>query len=75
MNVEDVVAARIAAARLRIAATKKRRTSMEAARSKGLAQRHAAKLRNQAAGVATPVIHNPQASDPTPVDNHEGTAR
>jgi hypothetical protein len=56
-NVDDVVAARIAAARLRIEATRKRRAAMEAARTKGLARRHAAKLRHQAdprPGVATP---------------------
>lgn len=60
MNVDDVVAARIAAARMRIEATKKRRLAQQAARAKGLAQRHAAKLRAQAArrpkpaGVPTP---------------------
>lgn len=46
MNVDDVVAERIAAARARIEAAKRRRTALAAARQRGLAQRHAAKLRN-----------------------------
>lgn len=46
MNVDDVVAERIAAARARIAAAKRRRATLAAARQRGLAQRHAAKLRN-----------------------------
>lgn len=62
MNVNDVVRIRIAEAARRIELAKKRRAAMEAARAKGLAQRHAAKLRAQAArrpepeppGVATP---------------------
>lgn len=49
MNVDDIVAARIAAARGRIEATRRRRIAQQAARNKGLAQRHAARLRNQAA--------------------------
>lgn len=60
MDVNDVVRIRIEEAARRIELAKKRRAAMEAARSKGLAQRHAAKLRAQAArrpeppGVATP---------------------
>jgi hypothetical protein len=48
MNVDDVVAARIAAARMRIEADRRRRATQQAARDKGLARRHAAKLRAQA---------------------------
>ncbi|MFJ8309818.1 MULTISPECIES: hypothetical protein [unclassified Streptomyces] len=46
MNVDDIVAARIAAARARIEAAKLRRVALAAARQRGLAHRHAAKLRN-----------------------------
>lgn len=46
MNVNDIVAERIAAARARIEATKRRRAALAAARQRGLAHRHAAKLRN-----------------------------
>ncbi|BBA99247.1 hypothetical protein RVR_5786 [Actinacidiphila reveromycinica] len=49
MNVDDVVAARIEAARLRAGSAKKARAARKAARTEGLAQRHAAKLRNLAA--------------------------
>lgn len=48
MNVDDIVAAKIAAARRKIAATKKDRAAFAAARSHGLARRHAAKLRHLA---------------------------
>ncbi|WP_326593855.1 hypothetical protein [Streptomyces brevispora] len=46
MNVDDVVAARIEAARVRIQAAKRRREELSAARRRGLAARHANKLRN-----------------------------
>ncbi|MET7643020.1 hypothetical protein ABZS83_05125 [Streptomyces sp. NPDC005426] len=49
MNVDDVVAARIEAARVRIQAAKRRREELSAARRRGLAARHAQKLRNLAA--------------------------
>ncbi|HZX38100.1 MAG TPA: hypothetical protein VFF37_07180 [Streptomyces sp.] len=45
MNVDDIVAERIAAARARIEANKRRRAALAAARQRGLALRHAAKLR------------------------------
>lgn len=45
MNVDDVVAAKVAAARARIEREKRRRAALAAARNKGLAIRHAAKLR------------------------------
>ncbi|MEV5940301.1 hypothetical protein [Streptomyces sp. NPDC051994] len=46
MNVDDIVAAKVEAARARIEATKRRRAALAAARQRGLAHRHAAKLRN-----------------------------
>lgn len=46
MNVDDIVAAKIAAARIKIQAAKQRRDDLAAARRAGLARRHAAKLRN-----------------------------
>ncbi|MFH9012657.1 hypothetical protein ACH4C6_14865 [Streptomyces sp. NPDC017943] len=46
--VEQAVAARIAAAKIRVQATKKRRDELTAARRRGLAARHANKLRRQA---------------------------
>lgn len=48
MNVDDVVAEKIAAARARAEANKRRRAALAAARQRGLAIRHAAKLRRQA---------------------------
>lgn len=47
-HVEQQIAARIAAARIRVAAAKERRASLAAARKAGLAHRHARKLRNLA---------------------------
>ncbi|WP_075662254.1 hypothetical protein [Streptomyces acidiscabies] len=47
MNVDDIVAEKIAAARARAEAAKRRRAALAAARQRGLAHRHAAKLRNQ----------------------------
>jgi hypothetical protein len=49
VNVDDVVAARIEAARVRIQAAKQRREELAAARRRGLAARHAQKLRRLAA--------------------------
>lgn len=49
MNVDDLIQERIAAARARIEANKRRRASLAAARNRGLALRHAAKLRNLSA--------------------------
>lgn len=48
MNVDDVVAEKIAAARRRAEEAKRRRAALAANRQRGLAIRHAAKLRNQA---------------------------
>jgi hypothetical protein len=47
-DVNDIVAAKIEAARRRIAADRERRERQAAARNAGLAQRHAAKLRHLA---------------------------
>ena len=47
MNVNDIVAAKIEAARLRAEAAKRRRAALAAARQRGLAARHAQRLRNQ----------------------------
>ncbi|MBW8701857.1 hypothetical protein MBT84_19815 [Streptomyces sp. MBT84] len=48
MNVDDVVAEKIAAARTRAENAKRRRAALAAARQRGLAARHAQRLRNQA---------------------------
>lgn len=45
-HVEQQIAARIAAVKIRVAAAKERRTSLAEARKHGLARRHAAKLRH-----------------------------
>ncbi|MFJ5728771.1 hypothetical protein [Streptomyces paradoxus] len=45
MNVDDVVAEKIAAARAKAEANKRRRAALAANRQRGLALRHAAKLR------------------------------
>ncbi|WNI16938.1 hypothetical protein [Actinacidiphila sp. ITFR-21] len=59
MNVNDLVQIRIADAARRIEAAKRRRAEMDAARRRGLPRRHAAKLRAQAARVATPTAACP----------------
>jgi hypothetical protein len=48
-HVEQAVQARIAAARIRVQAAKQRRDDLNTARRRGLARRHAQKLRNQTA--------------------------
>jgi hypothetical protein len=66
VNVNDIVAAKIEAARARAEATKRRRAAFAAARKRGLAARHAAKLRNQAGQpVFTDSRENPTASKET----------
>lgn len=47
-HVEQQIAARIAAAKVRVQAAKERRDDLAAARRRGLAHRHARKLRNLA---------------------------
>ncbi len=59
MNVDDVVAEKIAAARRRTEDAKRRRAALAAARQRGLALRHAAKLRNLSRG------DTPTAADST----------
>lgn len=73
MNVDDVVAEKIAAARARAEASKRRRAALEAARQRGLAHRHAAKLRNLRraegrAGMGQPPTSGPDRGD-TPTDH------
>jgi len=53
VNVDDVVAEKIAAARARAEAAKARRAALNAARQRGLAHRHAQRLRNQATARTT----------------------
>jgi hypothetical protein len=53
VNVDDVVAEKITAARARAEAAKRRRAALAANRQRGLALRHAAKLRNQASARTT----------------------
>ncbi|MER6435459.1 hypothetical protein ABT275_03720 [Streptomyces sp. NPDC001185] len=50
MNVDDVVAEKIAVAAARAEAAKRRRAAFKAARQRGLAARHAQKLRNLSRG-------------------------
>ncbi|PWJ02415.1 hypothetical protein DKG34_38735 [Streptomyces sp. NWU49] len=52
MNVNDIVAEKVAAARRRAEEAKRRRAALNAARQRGLAHRHAQRLRNQAAATA-----------------------
>lgn len=61
MNVDDVVAEKIAAARARAEANKRRRAALNANRQRGLALRHAQRLRNQANRGETPTDDDPLA--------------
>jgi len=63
MNVDDVVAEKVAAARARAEANKRRRAALNANRQRGLALRHAAKLRNQGS-VRTTGTPNPEKETP-----------
>ncbi|MFE8944525.1 hypothetical protein [Streptomyces sp. NPDC007856] len=56
MNVDDIVAEKIAAARIRAENAKRRRAALAAARQRGLAARHAQKLRSQASRGDTPTV-------------------
>lgn len=67
MNVDDIVAEKIAAARARAEAAKRRRATLAAARQRGLGFRHAAKLRNQANRGDTPT-----ADDLRGAEDHAG---
>lgn len=53
MNVDDIVREKIAAARWRAEDEKRRRAELAEARRRGLAARHAQKLRNLTAGKQT----------------------
>ncbi|WP_020118834.1 hypothetical protein [Streptomyces canus] len=59
MNVNDIVAAKIEAARIRAENAKRRRAALAAARQRGLAARHAQKLRNLNR-VDTDTVANPE---------------
>lgn len=61
MNVDDIVAEKIAAARRRAEEARRRRAALNAARQRGLAIRHAQRLRNQAAA-RTEVPEGPQST-------------
>jgi hypothetical protein len=72
-DVNDIVAAKVEAARARAEANKRRRAALAAARQRGLALRHAAKLRNQASarttdGTATPPKGAANDTTPDPAD-------
>ena len=60
VNVDDVVAAHIEAARVRIQAAKRRREELSAARARGLAARHAAKLRRLNGSDTKPETESPE---------------
>jgi hypothetical protein len=64
VNVDDVVAEKIAAARARAEAAKRRRAALNANRQRGLALRHAAKLRNQANRGDMTTVANPEKETP-----------
>jgi hypothetical protein len=71
MNVDDIVAEKIAAARCRAENAKRRRAALAAARQRGLAHRHAAKLRNQASARTTDgtAEDNPSPANDTTEEN------
>ncbi|MFF4823131.1 hypothetical protein ACFY20_08850 [Streptomyces sp. NPDC001312] len=61
MNVEDVIRARIEAARQKAEREKRQREELAAARTAGLAHRHAQRLRNQASRRPTEETPMPSA--------------
>ena len=67
MNVDDLVATRVAAARVHIQAAKRRRAELSAARRRGLAARHAQKLRNLRSQDSSADVGQP----PTPATQKE----
>ncbi|MGW0372437.1 hypothetical protein ACWDZW_26815 [Streptomyces coeruleorubidus] len=71
MNVDDIVAEKIAAARAKAEANKRRRAALAANRQRGLALRHAQRLRNQASVRTTdgPEADAPSASTDTTKEN------
>jgi hypothetical protein len=62
-DVNDLVQIRIEAARVKIQAAKRRREELSTARRRGLAARHAAKLRNLAASTEAPPDRTPDPQD------------
>jgi hypothetical protein len=74
MNVDDVVAEKIAAARARAEAAKARRAALNAARQRGLAHRHAQKLRNQANRGDTPTDDDDIVVEVTEAEFHAAAA-
>ncbi|MFJ9748902.1 hypothetical protein [Streptomyces chartreusis] len=72
MNVNDIVAEKIAAARRRAEETKRRRAALTAARQRGLAHRHAAKLRRQADRGDTPTTDEPTVAQQATTDDLRG---
>jgi hypothetical protein len=66
VNVDDIVAFRIAAARLRAESEKRARAARKAARDRGLARRHAAKLRNLARRPEPPGVATPEPEETQP---------
>lgn len=69
MNVDDIVAEKIAAARIKVQAAKQRRDDLAAARKRGLAHRHAQKLRNQASARMTDGTVTDTVTDDTTEEN------
>ncbi|MFE3580562.1 hypothetical protein [Streptomyces vinaceus] len=70
MNIDDIVAERIEQARWKAAAEKRRREELAAARRRGLAYRHAQKLRNLEARSDPPTGSVP-TPPPSPQDDKE----
>ncbi|MCX4576557.1 hypothetical protein OHB41_25960 [Streptomyces sp. NBC_01571] len=65
MNVDDLVQERIAAAAARAEAAKRRRAAFKAARQRGLAARHAQKLRNLSARTTDGTVTETVTADTT----------
>ncbi len=75
MNVDDVVAEKIAAARARAEAAKARRAALNAARQRGLAHRHAQKLRNPASRGDTPPAGDDIVVEVTETEFHAAASK
>lgn len=69
MNVDDLVQERIAAAAARAEAAKRRRAAFKAARQRGLAARHAQKLRNLSARTPDGTVTETVTADTTTEEN------
>ncbi|MEU1194952.1 hypothetical protein ABZ446_01855 [Streptomyces sp. NPDC005813] len=75
MNVNDIVAAKIAAARARAEAAKRRRASLNAARQRGLAHRHAQKLRNLSRGDTPTAADDDVVTEVTEAEFHAAASK